>query len=67
MDIRTFSMLVSGMDQIRAEEHMLLMDAISYPHMTEKARSKHHKKWSKQAYPENFVERIVKTTDLELI
>lgn len=67
MDVRVFSMLNTGMDQIRAEEHLHLMDAISYPHITDKARSKQHKKWSKQAYPENFADKIIKTTDLELI
>lgn len=67
MDICTFGFLCRGMEQLKAEEHLQLMDAVSYPHIDSKARTKKHKIWYKQAYPENFEKRVVKTTDLELI
>jgi S-methylmethionine-dependent homocysteine/selenocysteine methylase len=66
MDVRVFSVLVNGMNQVKAEEHLMLMDALCYPHSDQKQRSKQHKKWSKEAYPESFEQKVLKTTDLEL-
>ena len=66
MDIATLGTLIGGMSQVLAEEHLLLMDAVSYPHTDQKARRGQHKKWSKEAYPENFEQKVLKTTDLEL-
>lgn len=66
MDIRHYKTLINGMEQVKAEEHLVLMDAVSYPQMNQKARRKSHKNWYKQAYPENFQHKPVKTTDLEL-
>ena len=66
MDVNTYHILARGMEQLQAEEQLLSMDAVSYPHSDQKHRRKSHKKWMKQAYPENFEERTLKTTDLEL-
>lgn len=66
MDIALLSVFIRGMYQLEAEEHMMTMDAVSYPHTTDKARKASHKKWSKIARPEDFENRAVKTTDLEL-
>lgn len=62
-----FNFLVNGMRQLKAEEQLYLMDAVSYPHIDMKQRSKKHKELYKKAYPENFEQRVIKTTDLELI
>lgn len=67
MDVRTFSKLVKGMEQIKAEEHLYAMDYISYPHAKDTERRKMHKSWYKRAYPENFEKKVIKTSDLELI
>lgn len=66
MDVRLYHILIKGMEQVKAEEQLIFMDAVSYPQMNQKARRKAHKNWYKQAYPENFKNRPVKTTDLEL-
>lgn len=67
MDINTFKFLAKGMSQQEAQDHLLLMDAVSYPHLDSKNRTKSHKKWYKIAYPENFEQKVVKTSDLRLI
>ena len=67
MSTKTLSTLITGMNQISAEEHLYKMDAASYPHYSEKYKPKHHRNWYKIAYPENFESRPIKTTDLELI
>ena len=67
MSLATLKLLIEGMRQIGAFEQLKSMDAISYPHMDNKERKKSHKKWSKEAFPENFEAKILKTTDLELI
>jgi hypothetical protein len=66
MDLSLLSVFIRGMTQLQAEEHLMSMDAISYPQSDQKSRKASHKKWSKLAYPENFEDRAVKTTDLEL-
>jgi len=42
------------------------MDAIQYPNLNQQAKKKKHRDLYKQAYPTNFKEKVVKTTDLEL-
>lgn len=54
------------MERIKARERLYLMDALLYPNMTSKDKRKKHRDLSKQAFPEKFQERILKTTDLEL-
>jgi hypothetical protein len=66
MDIATLSIFIKAMNQIEAEEQLFKMDSSIYPHMGDKDRRLAHKKWYKIAYPENFEQRTVKTTDLEL-
>ena len=67
MDVPTLSLLINGMKLELAHEHLMQMDAYAYAHMDSKSRSKHHKKWYKEAFPENFESKTLKTTDLELI
>jgi hypothetical protein len=57
---------LQAMERIKARERLYLMDALLYPNMPQKDRRKKHKEISKAAFPENFNERILKTTDLEL-
>ncbi len=66
MDVVTFSVLVNGMKRIEASEHLMSMDFTIYPHIGDKDRRKQHKKWYREAHPEAFEEKIVKTSDLEL-
>lgn len=66
MDVSILSILIAGMKQETAHEHLMHMDALSYVHMNEKDRRKQHRKWYKEAYPENFENKPLKTTDLEL-
>lgn len=67
MDVSVFNKFVSAMEQLEAQEQLLKMDYISYPHMSEKERRKKHKQWSKAANPRSFEQKIIKTSDLELI
>lgn len=57
---------LQAMDRIKARERLELMDAIQYPHMKNKERKKRHKEVFKRAYPENFKQKVVKLSDLEL-
>jgi len=67
MQNHIFEKLVLGMSQVGAEEQLELMDAISYPHTTDKGRKRQHRAWYKLAHPEYFEARKVKTTDIELV
>lgn len=67
MDVKTFYLLVTGMDRIEAAEQLMSMDYTIYPHISDKDRRQSHKKWYRKAYPEAFEEKIIKTTDLELV
>jgi len=58
---------LEAMKRIKSIERLELMDAIQYPHISDKDRHKRHRAVSKEAYPENFRDKILKTTDLELI
>jgi hypothetical protein len=42
------------------------MDALQYPMMNQKEKNKKHRQVYKQAHPENFENKVIKTTDLEL-
>ena len=57
---------LQAMERIKARERLFLMDAAQYPHLQPKDKKTRHKKLYREAYPENFEERTVKTTDLEL-
>jgi hypothetical protein len=54
------------MERIRARERLFEMDANQYPTLNQKEMRKRHKDLYKIAFPENFENRTVKTTDLEL-
>jgi len=58
---------LQAMERIKARERLYLMDALLYPNMPSKDKRKKHKDLTKLAYPETFQEKILKTTDLELI
>jgi len=58
---------MDGMTRIKAQERLELMDAIQYPHIGSKDRTKSHRAVSKLANPQDFESRILKTTELELI
>jgi hypothetical protein len=60
-------MFIQAMNRIKAKERLVSMDALQYPHMKQKDKNEKHREVCKQAYPENFVERVLKTTELELI
>lgn len=57
---------VEAMKIIEARERLKNMDAIQYPNLNQQAKKKKHRDLYKQAYPTNFKEKVVKTTDLEL-
>ena len=54
------------MERIRARERLYMMDALLYPNMIDKDRRKKHRDLSREAFPEHFEKKILKTTDLEL-
>lgn len=58
---------LQAMERIKARERLYMMDAAQYPTLQDRARKDRHKSVYKQAFPESFDSRIVKTTDLELI
>jgi hypothetical protein len=57
---------LQAMERIRARERLFEMDANQYPTLNQKEMRKRHKDLYKVAFPENFENRTVKTTDLEL-
>jgi hypothetical protein len=67
MDVKTFRTLHLGMTCLKAEENLYSMEVASYPHMDDKNRRKTHKRYYKNAYPENFEKRTVKTSELQLV
>lgn len=58
---------IEAKDRLRAVERLELMDAMQYPTLQAKDKGKKHREVYKKAYPENFKNSILKTTDLELI
>lgn len=67
MDVRNFRVLYNGMIRLHAEEVLYSMEAISYPHVQDKQRNKIHRRYYKIAYPENFENKALKTSEIELI
>lgn len=57
---------VQAMERLKARERLVAMDALQYPMMMQKEKNKKHREVYKKAYPENFENKAVKTTDLEL-
>ena len=57
---------LQAMERIKARERLVLMDALQYPMMNRKEKNKKHRQVYKQAHPENFENKVIKTTDLEL-
>lgn len=55
------------MNIMKAKERLELMDALQYPSLQPSDKKQKHRFLYKQAYPENFKKKIMKTTDLELI
>ena len=67
MDFQDFNMLYEGMHRIQARELLRQFTAHDYPNVSDKnAKRRLHKSVYKIAFPENFKQRTVKTTDLEL-
>lgn len=58
---------LDAMNIIKHRERLESMDATQYPHLQDRERTKRHRAISKLAYPDNFKEKVLKTTDLELI
>jgi hypothetical protein len=57
---------IQAMERIKSKERLIMMDSLQYPTLEIKEKKKKHKEVYRQAFPENFEERILKTTDLEL-
>jgi hypothetical protein len=55
-----------AMERLKARERLVLMDALQYPMMMVKEKNKKHREVYRKAHPENFENKAVKTTDLEL-
>jgi hypothetical protein len=67
MDHVTFTTLYKGMHQLNARELLQKFTVADYPNITDKrAKKKLHRDVYKVGYPDNFKDRILKTTDLEL-
>lgn len=58
---------LQAMERIKGKERLILMDALQYPTLEIKTKKKKHREVYKIAFPENFKNRTLKTTDLELI
>jgi hypothetical protein len=68
MDFQTFEKIYDGMHRILAKNMLRDFTVADYPYIkNSKDKRKLHKNVYKIGYPEYFEERIVKTTDLELI
>jgi hypothetical protein len=67
MDFITFNKLYEGMHRLIARQMLRDFTVADYPYIKEhKNKRKIHRNIYKVAYPENFEDRILKTTDLEL-
>lgn len=58
---------IQAMHRIQSKERLYQMDALQYPMMDQKDKSKKHREVYKQAFPENFEQRVLKTTELQLV
>lgn len=61
-----FSILARGMEQIKAENDLRMMEVISYPHVDSKTRKISHKKFTSIAYGEDD-KKVLKSTEIRLI
>lgn len=61
-----FAMMIEVMNRMKAEKHLYAMDASAFPNMNQKHMERHRRKLYKQAYPENFKDEPLKTTDLRI-
>ena len=67
MDFQTFNKLYDSMHRITAREMLRTFTTSDYPYINDKkSKKKLHRDVYKIAYPENFEEKVLKTTDLEL-
>tara|TARA_R110000868_G_C10972548_1_gene770416 strand:- start:12984 stop:13190 length:207 start_codon:yes stop_codon:yes gene_type:complete len=67
MDYATFELIYEGMHRILAKNMLRSFTVADYPYIKEaKAKRKLHRNVYEVGYPENFVKKIIKTTDLEL-
>lgn len=62
-----FKYYLQAKEIIIARERLNMMDAVKYATLSFKDQQKKHKEVYKKAYPDKFEQRIVKTSDLELI
>jgi hypothetical protein len=58
---------VQAMQRLQGKERLVMMDANQYPVLESKDKQKKHREVYRVAYPESFKDKILRTTDLELI
>ncbi len=58
--------MVKAMYQVKAREHLKLLECNSFSTIKKEDRDKIHRKWVKVGYPDHFEKKALKTDDMVL-
>lgn len=55
------------MRRMQARDRLEGYEVVTYPHRKNKDQRKRHRKATEAAYPDNFISRPLKTSEIELV